>query len=80
MEFHGQPLVLGGALICGLSCAALADTASTTDLAGQIEALKTQVAAQEALSAQQQAVGARQQAQIATSRCSTRSACRKSRT
>jgi hypothetical protein len=58
MQFQGHALLIGGTLLCGLSTAALADSAATTDLSAQVEALKAQVAAQ-------QAQGAAQQAQIA---------------
>ena len=64
MELKRHALLIGGAFLCSATAAVMADSASTTDITAQIDALKAQIAAQQAQGAAQQAQIAAQQAQI----------------
>jgi hypothetical protein len=55
MESKRHALLLGGALLGSFTSAVMADSATTTDLSAQIDALKAQVAGQQAQAAAQQA-------------------------
>jgi phosphate-selective porin OprO/OprP len=48
MEVNRKALVIGGALLCGVTSVTMADSAATTDVSAQISALQSQVAAQQA--------------------------------